>query len=98
MGLKPPLAHLEHHWIAKPGTFVFEPAGDQHTLVIPEDSPGPMVTLFVVTGAQIYMDNAVEGRFGSYEDGFTMLEMSRKHYREVGLDPTLLDARIRQSR
>jgi hypothetical protein len=24
-----------------------------------------------------------------------MLEMSRKHYREVGLDPTLLDARIR---
>ncbi len=39
----------------------------------------------VRTGAQIYMDNAAEGRFGSYEDGFTMLEMSRKHYREVGL-------------
>ena len=55
-----------------------------------------MVTLFVVTGAQIsHGQQTAEGRFGSYEDGFTMLEMSRKHYREVGLDPTLLDARIR---
>lgn len=87
--------YLEHDWTARPGTFVFEPAGGQHTLVIPEDSPGPMVTLFIVTGAQIYMDNAAEGRFGSYEDGFTMLEMSRRHYRAVGLDPALLDARIR---
>jgi 2,4'-dihydroxyacetophenone dioxygenase len=92
--------YLEHDWVAKPGTFVFEPAGGLHTLVIPADSPGPMITLFVVTGAQIYMDKSDteqsgSGKFGSYEDGFTMLEMSRQHYREVGLDPTLLDARIR---
>jgi 2,4'-dihydroxyacetophenone dioxygenase len=92
--------YLEHDWVAKPGTFVFEPAGGMHTLVIPKDSPGPMITLFVVTGAQIYMDKSDteqtgSGKYGSFEDGFTMLEMSRKHYLEVGLDPALLDVRIR---
>jgi 2,4'-dihydroxyacetophenone dioxygenase len=92
--------YLEHDWIAKPGTFIFEPAGEAHTLVIPEDSPEPMVTLFVVSGAQIYLDksgldSSGEGRFGSYEDGFTMLEMCRKHYRQVGLDVRRLDSLIR---
>jgi len=85
--------YLEHDWIAKPGTFIFEPAGEAHTLVIPEDSPEPMVTLFVVSGAQIYLDKS--GQFGSYEDGFTMLEMCRKHYRQVGLDVRQLDRLIR---
>ena len=31
--------YLEHDWIAKPGTFIFEPAGEAHTLVITDDSP-----------------------------------------------------------
>jgi quercetin dioxygenase-like cupin family protein len=87
--------YLEHDWIAKPGSFVFEPAGEAHTLVIPEDSPEPMVTLFVVSGGQIYLDKSGQGRFASYEDGFSMLEMCRKHYRQVGLDVSLLDELIR---
>jgi quercetin dioxygenase-like cupin family protein len=85
--------YLEHDWIAKPGSFVFEPPGEAHTLVIPTESPEPMVTLFVVTGGQIYLDKA--GRFGTYEDGFSMLELSRKHYRETGLEVHLLDELIR---
>src|SRR5437773_12415904 len=31
--------YLEHDWIAKPGTYIYEPAGEAHTLVITEDSP-----------------------------------------------------------
>ena len=35
--------YLEHDWIAKPGTYIYEPAGEAHTLVITEDSPEPMM-------------------------------------------------------
>ena len=31
--------YLEHDWIAKPGTYIYEPAGEAHTLVIMDDSP-----------------------------------------------------------
>jgi hypothetical protein len=37
----------------------------------------------------------VNGGFAAYEDGFSALELSRKYYREAGLDVTLLDALIR---
>ena len=45
---------LEHDRVAKPGTFVYEPAGEAHTLVITEDSPEPAVIMFVVEGGLIY--------------------------------------------
>ena len=38
--------YLEHDWIAKPGTYIHEPAGEAHTLVITEDSPEPMIAFF----------------------------------------------------
>jgi len=31
--------YLEHDWIAKPGTYIFEPAGEAHTLVITRTHP-----------------------------------------------------------
>ena len=31
--------YLEHDWIAKPGTFIYEPAGEAHTLVIAKIHP-----------------------------------------------------------
>jgi hypothetical protein len=34
-------------------------------------------------------------RFTAYEDGFTALEMTRKYYREAGLDVCQLDSLIR---
>ena len=37
--------YLEHDWVAKPGTFIYEPAGEAHTLVITEDSPEPAVIM-----------------------------------------------------
>ncbi|MEN8375647.1 MAG: 2,4'-dihydroxyacetophenone dioxygenase family protein [Gemmatimonadota bacterium] len=85
--------YLEHDWIASAGTFIFEPAGEAHTLVVPEDATEPMITLFVVSGALVYVDDA--GDFVAYEDGFTLLELARQHCREQGLDLARLDALIR---
>jgi len=87
--------YLEHDWIAKPGTYIYEPAGEAHTLVITEDSPEPMIAVFVVEGGLIYLDKAANGSFAAYEDGFTLLELTRKHYSKTGLDQTMLDALIR---
>lgn len=87
--------YLEHDWIAKPGTFIYEPAGEAHTLVVTHDSPEPALVLFVVEGGLIYLDKAVDGGFGAYEDGFTLLALCRKYYREAGLDTRELDVLIR---
>jgi 2,4'-dihydroxyacetophenone dioxygenase len=87
--------YVEHDWVAKPGTFIYEPAGEAHTLIIPADSPEPAVILFVVEGGLIYLDKPVDGGVAAYEDGFTFLELARKYYREAGLDARELDLLIR---
>jgi hypothetical protein len=86
---------LEHDWIAQPGTFIYEPAGEAHTLVVTDDSPEPALIMFMVEGGLIYLDNPVDGGFAAYEDGFSLLELSRNYYRETGLDVKQLDALIR---
>ncbi len=87
--------YLEHDWIAKPGTYIYEPAGEAHTLVITEDSPEPMVAVFVVGGGLIYLDKPEGGSFAAYEDGFTLLELTRNHYRKAGLDLGQVDRLVR---
>jgi 2,4'-dihydroxyacetophenone dioxygenase len=87
--------YLEHDWVAKPGTFIYEPAGEAHTLVITEDSPEPALIVFVVEGGLIYLDKPANGNVAAYEDGFTLLELTRKYYREAGLDAHQLDLLIR---
>jgi quercetin dioxygenase-like cupin family protein len=87
--------YLEHDWVAKPGTFIYEPAGEAHTLVVTDDSPEPALIMFMVEGGLIYLDNPVDGGFTAYEDGFSILEVSRNYYREAGLDVKQLDALIR---
>jgi 2,4'-dihydroxyacetophenone dioxygenase len=63
--------------------------------VITEDSPEPMVAVFVVEGGLIYLDKAADGGFAAYEDGFSLLELTRKYYREAGLDVRQLDLLVR---
>ena len=87
--------YLEHDWVARAGSYIFEPAGEVHTLVVPADAPEPMITFFVLQGGLIYVDQVEGGRFTGYDDGFTLLDLARQHYRKVGLDPKLLDALIR---
>src|SRR6476659_4510880 len=87
--------YLEHDWIAKHGTFIYEPAGEAHTLVINDDSPEPALIIFIVEGGLIYLDKPADGGFAAYEDGFTILELTRNYYREAGLDLSKLDMLIR---
>lgn len=87
--------YLEHDWIAGPGTFIYEPAGEAHTLVIPEDSPEPALIFFVVEGGLIYLDKPEAGNFAAYEDGFSGLALSRDHYRQMGWNLSELDERVR---
>ncbi|WP_250126681.1 hypothetical protein [Chroococcidiopsis sp. CCMEE 29] len=81
--------------MAKPGTFIYEAAGEAHTLVITEDSPEPAIILFIIEGGLIYLNKSVDGGFAAYEDGFTALELTRKYYREAGLDVRQLDLLVR---
>jgi 2,4'-dihydroxyacetophenone dioxygenase len=47
--------YLEHDWVASPGDYAFEPPGETHTLVVPDDVK-EMATLFHVTGGYTYVD------------------------------------------
>ncbi len=47
--------YLEHDWVAGPGSYVHEPEGDVHTLVV--EGGEEMVTLFIVHGSIEYLDD-----------------------------------------
>jgi quercetin dioxygenase-like cupin family protein len=87
--------YLEHDWIAGPGTFIYEPAGEAHTLVIAEDSPEPALIFFVVEGGLIYLDKSEDGQLAAYEDGFSALQLAREYYRQAGLNAGQLDLLVR---
>ncbi|MBU6438468.1 MAG: 2,4'-dihydroxyacetophenone dioxygenase family protein [Betaproteobacteria bacterium] len=76
--------YLEHDWVARAGDYAFEPAGETHTLVIPE-GVSEMITLFHVTGGYTYVDP--QGVALGYEDVFTKLDNARRHYASLGLPP-----------
>lgn len=84
--------YLEHDWWAEEGGYVFEPPGDIHTLVVPEDVQ-EMVTMFHVTGAYIYVDP--DGTPVGVEDVFSKLAAARAHYESVGLGADFADQFLR---
>ncbi len=86
--------YLEHSWVARAGSFVYEPPGEIHTLVVDEGAEQEeMITFFNISGAQVYLDE--QGRQVGYEDVFSKIEMCRKHYIEVGLGADYVDQFIR---
>ena len=86
--------YLEHDWVAREGSFVYEPPGEIHTLVVDEIvGAQEMITFFNITGAMVYVDQA--GNVTGYEDVFTKIAMCRKHYAECGLGDTFVDQFIR---
>lgn len=84
--------YLEHEWVATEGSYAFEPPGETHTLVVPEDVT-EMITLFHVTGNYVYVDPY--GKALDYEDVYTKLESARRHYESVGLGAEYADQFIR---
>jgi quercetin dioxygenase-like cupin family protein len=86
--------YLEHDWVASEGSFVYEPPGEIHTLVVDEVAgEQEMITFFNINGAMVYVDE--DGRQTGYEDVFTKREMCRAHYEAVGLGGGYIDQFIR---
>ncbi len=84
--------YLEHDWVAEEGGYVFEPPGETHTLVVPDDVE-EMITFFQVNGVMYYVDPY--GKPLGYEDVFTKIALCRKHYTEVGLGEDYVEQFIR---
>ena len=84
--------YLEHDWEAKEGSYVYEPPGETHTLVVPEDVE-EMITFFQVNGIMSYVDPW--GKLLGYEDVFTKIDLCRKHFTNIGLGENYVDQFIR---
>lgn len=84
--------YLEHDWTAEEGSYVYEPPGETHTLVV-DEGVEEMITMFQVNGVMYYVDPW--GEHQGYEDVFTKIENCRAHYEEVGLGGDYVDQFIR---
>ena len=84
--------YLEHDWVATAGAYVYEPAGETHTLVVDDDVP-EMISLFQVNGAMIYVDP--DGVAVGYDDVFSKIDLCRRHFVSVGLGENYVDQFIR---
>ena len=84
--------YLEHDWTAEAGGYVYEPPGETHTLVVPEDC-AEMITLFQVNGIMLYVDP--DGNAVGYEDVFTKIALCRKHYAACGLGADYVERFVR---
>ena len=73
--------YLERNWEATAGSYLYEPPGDVHTLVV--DEGNEMITLFHNTGALLYCDE--DGRITGTSDVFDRIKTARNHFEEVGL-------------
>lgn len=90
--LKGSWRYLEHDWVATEGSYVFEPPGEIHTLVVPDHVP-EMITFFNISGCMYYVDQ--DNKHVGFEDVFTKIDMCRKHYTEVGLGADYVDQFVR---
>ncbi|QQK78819.1 2,4'-dihydroxyacetophenone dioxygenase family protein [Salicibibacter cibi] len=70
--------YLERDWIAKPGTFVYEPPGDIHTLTV--DGDEPMITLFMLEGSIQYIDDKDEMTY--QDDVFSKYQLYLNYCKE----------------
>ncbi len=90
--LKGSWRYLEHDWVAQAGSFVYEPPGETHTLVV-DDDVDEMITLFQVQGALIYMDAG--GNTIGFDDVHSKIALARNHFIETGLGADYVDQFIR---
>ena len=81
--LKGQWRYPERDWIARPGTFIYEPPGDVHTLVV--DSEDEMITLFLLEGVIQYLDDA--DQVISQDDVFTKLNRYLDFCKSNGIPP-----------
>lgn len=82
----------EHDWVARAGSFVYEPAGHIHTLFIHPEQ-GHMLALFHILGPLIYVDT--NGVAQDYEDVFVRMERYTAYCKTVGLGEDWVRSLIR---
>ncbi|MFE1244981.1 2,4'-dihydroxyacetophenone dioxygenase family protein [Fictibacillus sp. NPDC058756] len=85
--LKGQWRYAEREWVAKPGTFIFEPPGDIHTLITENEE---VITLFTLGGSLQYFDE--ENQIVGQDDIFSVYKKYCDFYLENGLtmNPNLL--------
>jgi hypothetical protein len=59
------------------------------------DGEEDMIAFFHLQGGLVYVDTVENGQMVGYDDGFTLLEIARNHFRAKGLDMSKLDAMVR---
>ena len=84
--------YLEHEWTAREGTFIFEPPGETHTLVVRPEA-GHMTVLFHNFGPLMTVDAA--GEVCDYVDVFKRIEVCRDYYDSIGMPADYVDSLIR---
>lgn len=72
--------YAERPWVATASSYVYEPAGDVHTLMA---LPGESMTLFWISGTLIELD--AQGATVGYADVFTRIEQASRHFAQCGL-------------
>ena len=80
--------YLERDWVARPGTLVYEPPGDIHTLVT--DGAEEMITLFILEGSVQYLDD--NDNLIHQDDVFSKLDRYLSFCEQEGIEP--LDLRF----
>ena len=83
--------YLERDWEATAGSYLYEPPGDVHTLVVDEGES--MKTLFHNSGALLYCD--VDGDTIGSTDVFDRVQAARNHFEDVGLGSDFVKRFIR---
>jgi 2,4'-dihydroxyacetophenone dioxygenase len=80
--------YLEREWVARPGTLIWEPPGDIHTLVL--NDCDEMITLFILEGVIQYLDD--DDNVYYQDDVFTKYERYANYCRDNGIE--MLDLRF----
>jgi 2,4'-dihydroxyacetophenone dioxygenase len=83
--------YLEKDWVAREGSYVFEPAGDRHTLVC--DDPKGMMTFFHIFGPIIYLNDDDSVAF--IDDNSALIARAKAHYEKSGIGAAFIDGLCR---
>ena len=83
--------YIERDWEATAGSYLYEPPGDVHTLVVDEGES--MKTLFHNSGALLYCDE--DGKTIGSTDVFDRVQAARDHFEDVGLGSDFVKRFIR---
>jgi len=67
-------------WVATPGTFIYEPPGDIHTLITEDEE---VIALFILSGSLQYFDE--EDRVVGQDDVYTVLNKYKVYCEVSGL-------------